>query len=198
VTIPHVTIPHALSGDTIARLLAYANQQQSRMKHAEVHGAEGDELDPAGRQALTLDDLGPLRDELEAYAQQWLPDVRDTLGVPPFDVAEMDLTLVAYGDGAFYGRHIDTYTGAAAAGEVPRQLTFVCYFFREPKAFTGGALRLFDLFGRESIDIEPEAGLMTAFSSWTPHEVLPASCPSGAFEDFRFAVNIWVHGRRRT
>ena len=189
-------MPHALSRDTVARLLAYAREQQARMVPAEVHTDEGDEVILSARQALALDDLGAMRGELEAYAEEWLPGVRDSLGVPPFDVGQIDLTLVAYGDGAFYGRHIDTYTGAAAAGEVPRQLTFVCYFFREPKAFTGGALRLFDLFGRESVDVEPEVGLMTAFSSWTAHEVLPVSCPSGAFDDFRFAVNIWVHGRR--
>jgi SM-20-related protein len=196
VRIPHVTIPHALSGDTVARLFDYAGAQQSRMKPAEVHGDHGDELDLSGRIALALNDLGPLREELEGYARGWIPSVRDALGVAPFQIEELDFTIVAYGDGAFYAQHIDTHTGAAAGGEVPRQLTFVCYFHRKPKGFTGGALRLFDLFGRESIDVEPEPGLMTAFSSWTPHEVMPVSCPSGAFEDYRFALNVWVHGRR--
>ena len=194
--IPHVIVPHALSGDTVARLFDYAVAQQSRMKPAEVHGDHGDELDLSGRSALALNELGPLRDELETCARRWIRDVRDALGVAPFQIEELDFTIVAYGDGAFYGRHIDTYTGASAEGEVPRQLTFVCYFHREPKGFTGGALRLFDLFGNESIDVEPEAGLMTAFSSWTPHEVLRVSCPSGAFEDCRFALNVWVHGVR--
>ena len=77
----------------------------------------------------------------------------------------------------------------------PRRVTFVCYVFREPKRFTGGELRLFDLFGRQHVDIEPESGLVVAFPSWCLHEVRRVSCPDCAFEDYRLGVNVWVEGR---
>jgi SM-20-related protein len=197
VSIPHLVRPNALSPETIARLLDYAIAQKARARAAQVHDAHGDEVDLSSRNALVIDDLGPLKQELETYVDRWLPEALESLGVAAFDVTQKDSTLVAYGDGAFYGQHIDTYTGAGAGGEAPRQITFVCYFFAEPKRFSGGALRLFDPLGGGSVDIEPDNGLMTAFASWTAHEVLPVSCPGCAYEDGRFAVNIWVHGRRR-
>ena len=195
-SIPHLLCRNALSGETIARLLDYARAHQMSARHAAVHDDHGDEVDTSARNALVIDDLGALTRELRGYVDRWLAEAREALGIPPFEISSIDTTLVAYGDGAFYGRHIDTFTGAAAGGEAPRQITFVCYFFKEPKRFSGGALRLFDLRGDDHIDIEPENGLMTAFSSWTPHEVLPVSCSDCAFDDGRFAVNVWVHGRR--
>jgi Rps23 Pro-64 3,4-dihydroxylase Tpa1-like proline 4-hydroxylase len=43
------------------------------------------------------------------------------------------------------------------------------------------------------VDIEPANDTLVFFPSWYPHEVLPVSCPSGRFEDSRFAINCWVH-----
>jgi Rps23 Pro-64 3,4-dihydroxylase Tpa1-like proline 4-hydroxylase len=42
------------------------------------------------------------------------------------------------------------------------------------------------------VDIEPTNDTLVFFPSWFPHEVLPVACPSGRFEDSRFAINCWV------
>ena len=59
--------------------------------------------------------------------------------------ADVELELVAHNDGAFYARHIDTATGEDS--NQVRVLSGVYYFHAKPKAFTGGALRLFAIRG---------------------------------------------------
>jgi Rps23 Pro-64 3,4-dihydroxylase Tpa1-like proline 4-hydroxylase len=64
-----------------------------------------------------------------------------------------------------------------------------------PKAFRGGALRLYaigDSGGRTFIDIEPVQNGLLVFPAWVPHEVMPVHCPSKRFIDLRFASNCWV------
>ena len=71
----------------------------------------------------------------------------------------------------------------------------VYYFHKEPKAFTGGQLRLYGLAGADSPDyeeIEPRLDRAVFFPSWFPHEVLPVRCSSDAFADGRFAMSCWV------
>ena len=70
----------------------------------------------------------------------------------------------------------------------------VYYFHRQPRCFTGGRLRLFDLGGERSIDIEPVHDSLLVFPSYARHEVETISCPDGAFADGRFAVNMWLCG----
>jgi Rps23 Pro-64 3,4-dihydroxylase Tpa1-like proline 4-hydroxylase len=74
----------------------------------------------------------------------------------------------------------------------------VYYFHAQPKAFSGGVLRLHSLAsgkgdGGEHVDVEPVNDTLVFFPSWYPHEVLPVTCDSSRFEDSRFAINFWVH-----
>jgi Rps23 Pro-64 3,4-dihydroxylase Tpa1-like proline 4-hydroxylase len=106
---------------------------------------------------------------------------------------EMELT--AHNDGAFFGKHIDTFTGA---GGLPaqRMVTCVYYFFAQPKRFSGGALRLYPLLDASDsarfLDIEPVNDGLICFPSFAPHAVQPIACPSGSFVDSRFAINNWI------
>ena len=104
------------------------------------------------------------------------------------------MEIVAHGDGAFYRPHTDTYTGDEYTPGGRRRLTMVYYFHRQPRCFTGGRLRIFDLGGGQSIDIEPVHDSLLVFPSYARHEVETISCPDGAFADGRFAVNIWLCG----
>ena len=104
---------------------------------------------------------------------------------------------MAHNDGAFYKRHIDTQT--ASERDAIRVLSGVYYFHAEPKAFTGGALRLYaigDPDKKTFVDIEPAHDSLLAFPSWAPHEVRPISCPSKRFTDSRFAINCWMYRER--
>ena len=127
-----------------------------------------------------------------------LPSGSSCRGPPP---SSLEFELNAYGDGGFFGRHIDISTGrdrvplGAKPGE-DRVITAVYYFHAEPKGFTGGALRLFR-FGSDggangdSAAYEPLQNSILAFPSWASHDVEPVSCASGRFADYRFALNCW-------
>ena len=179
--------------DMVARLLDYAQSQEGSF---EPTGLRGDRTDPEIRVSQGLYDLGPLQKELEQRLLRLTPELIERLHVSPFEASELELQLIAHGDGAFYKRHIDTFT-RDREGDLPqRMLSGVYYFNAEPKSFSGGALRLYAFGGSETsgpyADIQPECNSLLVFPSWAPHEVLPVSCPSGRFMDSRFAINCWI------
>jgi len=109
-----------------------------------------------------------------------------------------EIELVAHGDGGFYHRHIDTFTGSGRSRSGDRVVSCVYYFHSRPKQFAGGELRLYPLPTRvapapEPIDVAPEHDTLVAFSSWMPHEVMPTVCPTKQFKDYRFSINCWVY-----
>ena len=127
----------------------------------------------------------------------WFPLIAQALGEPLFPLQQIESQLTASNDGDFYRSHLDT-DGRTVDG---RTITCVYYFFREPKAFTGGGLRFYDtieergqILQAESLqEIEPVSNRLIAFTSRTFHELRPIRCPSKDFEDSRFAVTTWLH-----
>lgn len=172
-----------------------------RFKSATVRRDGRERIDKEHRIAATYEEFGSLKPWIRARFAEALPDLMKEVGVAGTPPASIELQIAAHGDGAFYGRHIDNSVGhsrAALADEPDRILSAVYYFHFEPKAFSGGELRLYGLGGAEDgpaepgfIDIEPVQNSFVAFHSWVPHEVRPVSCPSGRFRDFRFAINCW-------
>ena len=193
--IPYVLFTNAMGEDFADRLLRYAVEHRDIGEEGRIRDAAtpAGRIDRANRNVLVLPLLGELRAELEAGVEGRLADVRAKLGIPLFERGPTQVSMVAYADGAFYRKHLDT-TLKPRPGQATRQITFVYYFHREPKAFSSGALRLYDPLRRESLDLEPRRDAFVAFPSWTAHEVLPVAC-RGAFADGRFAVNVWVTGR---
>jgi Rps23 Pro-64 3,4-dihydroxylase Tpa1-like proline 4-hydroxylase len=125
------------------------------------------------------------------------PELARGLGVAAFEVEQIQLSLIAYNDGDFYRAHVDTEpsrdrTDIDRIGD--RVLSAVYYFHREPKAYSGGALRLhaFNPASDRIEDVAPEQNSLVAFASFARHEVRPVICPSRCFEDSRFAINCWV------
>jgi SM-20-related protein len=163
-------------------------------------------IDPKARVSERLGELGPARAILCARLDQMLPELLAASGSRPFIPDYVELELAAHGDGAFFRRHSDLPFGAARAavgGEgkggdrFDRLVSAVYYFHREPKGFSGGALRLHRFGGdgggpEDCVDIEPVQNSLVVFPSWALHEVRPVSCPSCRFEDYRFAINIWL------
>ncbi|KAM3100557.1 2OG-Fe(II) oxygenase [Phormidesmis sp. 146-35] len=122
-----------------------------------------------------------------------LPQVMLQLGLN-FAIAEIEIQLTAHNDGHYYKIHNDSGSPDAAT----RLLSYVYYFHRQPKAFSGGELRLYDStmeYGDQSSDfctIEPQDDRIIFFPSDCLHEVMPVVCPSRAFADGRFTLNGWV------
>ncbi len=125
-----------------------------------------------------------------------LPSILTQLNIAPFSVSQVEMQLTAHNDGCFYKIHNDS--GSPETNT--RILTYVYYFYKEPKNFSGGNLRLYAtewqngyaLNEREFIDIEPHNNSIVFFDSRCKHEVMPVSCPSRRFEDGRFTLNGWL------
>lgn len=166
-----------------------------------------DKLDPNTRVSMTTRKLGPLRERLEQRMLEVLPTLEEGVGSKP-GTTFVELELAAHGDGAHYARHVDIFYGEDREpdGDSPdRVLSAVYYFHREPKGFSGGALRLYRFNVRPSspaagpddyVEIEPLHNRLIAFVPWATHEVRPIRCPSAKFEDYRFALNCWFCRKR--
>ena len=192
--LPHRVLPGWLGEAEAARLLAYALATEARFAPTKLADHGTGRLDSVVRQSAVLKDLGAFADPLLKKAlalQAVLETALDMAHTPP---NSMQIEMVAHGDGAFYRPHTDTFTGDEYTPGGRRRMTMVYYLHRQPRRFTGGRLRMFDLAGAETIEIEPVHDSLLVFPSAARHEVETVSCPDGTFADGRFSVNIWLCG----
>ncbi|MEG4419368.1 2OG-Fe(II) oxygenase [Microcoleus sp. LAD1_D5] len=125
-----------------------------------------------------------------------LPDVLQKLNIPSFPLGEIEAQLTMHNDNNFYKLHNDSGSPDTAS----RFFTYVYYFYREPKAFSGGELQIYDskiennfyVAAETFRTVEPRNNSIVFFLSRYMHEVLRVSCPSKAFADSRFTINGWV------
>ena len=124
-------------------------------------------------------------------------DAVSFLRIQAIVVGAVEAQVTASIDGSFFGVHTD-----ADYDKVPkRYLTYVYYFNRPPKEFTGGELRIYDDLLRNNklarADtfqvIEPLHNRLVLFWARVMHEVMPVRVPSRRFGDARFTVNGWVN-----
>ncbi|MEO1185168.1 MAG: 2OG-Fe(II) oxygenase, partial [Cyanobacteria bacterium J06636_27] len=116
--------------------------------------------------------------------------------IPEFSVSHVEMQMTAHNDGAFYKAHTD----AGSEKTKTRELTYVYYFYQEPKQFSGGELKIYDteVQGKKVIQkensqvIEPRNNSIVFFNSRCKHEVLPISCSSNEFKASRFTLNGWL------
>jgi Rps23 Pro-64 3,4-dihydroxylase Tpa1-like proline 4-hydroxylase len=127
-----------------------------------------------------------------------MPEVIPKLKMPPFTVGRVECQVTASTDGSYFRPHTDAGKGAIDA---TRKLTYVYYFNREPKAFHGGELRVYDdefengkFSSTDTFQlVEPRNNSIVFFNAAIMHEVTPVQVPSKEFADSRFTVNGWIH-----
>jgi Rps23 Pro-64 3,4-dihydroxylase Tpa1-like proline 4-hydroxylase len=187
---PVLIVEDFVGGAAAADLLQYAVAHETDFQQAKValgHEGRVDESLRISRVNSAMDSTMPL---LETAIRKTVDAALPTLGLVNVDSYFLETQLTWCGDGGFFGKHCDTLSGRLSR----RVLTMVYYFHREPKAFTGGQLRLHELGASGSYqEIEPRFDRAVFFPSWFPHEVRPVQCNSGAFPDGRFAMSCWVH-----
>lgn len=194
---PYLVLRDFLPEETVAGLIDFALAHEADFAPTGVRPNKDGAIRPSVRLSLGTRDLGPFRPILEKKVLEQVPGVVSTLGATPIESPKLELQLVAHNDGAFYKRHIDTQT--ASDRHAIRMVSGVYYFHVQPRAFSGGALRLHAIGvpdQRAFVDIEPTHNSLLVFPSWAPHEVMPIACPSKRFADSRFAVNCWVYRTR--
>lgn len=151
------------------------------------------------RRSLVLHSFPKFRELIVHRIKEVFPDVLNKLSIPVFSIAEIESQLTAHNDNNFYKIHNDNGSPDTAT----RVLTYVYYFYREPKGFTEGKLIIYDsqIQGKHYVKaetfktIEPTNNSIIFFLSRYMHEVLPVTCPSQDFADSRFTINGWI---RRT
>lgn len=181
-----------LDADLSNELLDYAIQNEARYQEGSVFLAGEKAVNHTYRKTSVLYDLGNFDAPLRAAALAVKPELEATFGMPSFSAGSVELELAAHSDGAHFDRHVDTFV-VHNQGSSKRVFTLVLYLNREPKAFTGGELRMYAIGSSHTKDIEPLHNRLVAFPSIAGHSVQRIDCPSGKFADQRFAVNIWIH-----
>ncbi len=152
--------------------------------------------DEAYRQSQVLHHFPKFANLAVERVRQLVPQAVSILNLEEFPIGQIEAQLTAHNHGNFYRIHNDNGSPDTA----DRVLTYVYYFFRQPKSFQGGELRIYD--GRvenqtyvpaDSFqDLEIIDNSIIFFPSHYLHEVLPIHCPSRHFADGRFTINGWV------
>lgn len=148
------------------------------------------------RRSMTLYSFPEFSTLITKRIKAILPDVFRKLKLPSFPISEIETQLTSHNDGNYYKIHNDNGSSDTAT----REFTYVYYFYREPKPFSGGELIIYDskiennfYVNADSFQtVEPRNNSIVFFLSRYLHEVLPVSCPSQAFADSRFTINGWV------
>lgn len=191
----YLVIDDFLSPEMAGELLAHAIGSEADFRPTEIMRPTEGYVNPDFRQSLICDSgLGPLKQPFRAALQSRSDEFLAAVGIPRFDIAKIEVQLIAHGDNHFYNAHIDTHRGPGHVIERDyRVLTCVYYFHRHPKGFSGGELALHALGDSDEIAlVEPVDNRLVVFPSFVRHEVRRTQCPSRAFGDSRFAINCWL------
>jgi Rps23 Pro-64 3,4-dihydroxylase Tpa1-like proline 4-hydroxylase len=189
---PVVIADDFMGGAKAEWLLRYAIANESGFQASKVALRHEGILDESRRVSL-VSDVNAVMPSIEPVIRKAVDDAMPKLGLVNVDSYLLEPELAWSGDGGFFKMHVDTLRYRASH----RVMTMVYYFHKQPKAFTGGQLRLYGLGAEADIDacqeIEPRSDRAVFFPSWFPHEVRPVRCDTGAFADGRFAITCWVH-----
>ncbi len=193
-----VVLEEFLSPAELNDLLSYTLAHQEHFVVSEVISPgvnRGSAADFEYRRSHVLMDLGVHQERLMNRIHSTLPWVLPRLDIEPFPVSRIDAQITSSQDGDFFRWHSDNGQDEVAA----RQVTFVYFFHREPKAFEGGELHIQGSSCNSATHqptnyhtIVPEQNQLVLFDSSLTHEIAPVKCLSGKFADSRFTVNGWL------
>ena len=190
---PIVQIDDFLTDAELARLMEVTLWAEPRFKPSPLSSYRAD---PDHRQSLMIAAPYKVSELMLGKIRAIMPEVMEQLRIGAFTVGKIDCQITANVDGSYFKAHTD----AGHDGPIKRVLTYVYYFNRDPKAFTGGELRIYDdelrngkFVATESFQIvEPRNNSIVFFNAALMHEIMPVVVPSKQFSDARFTVNGWV------
>lgn len=192
-----VVLDEFLAPAELNELTQYVLQHESEFRVSEVisPGVPGGSVDYDQRRSRVLMDPGKHGTVLTDRLLVALPRLLDQLAVEQFAISRIEAQITASNQGDYFRWHTDNGAEMIAS----RQVTFVYFFHREPKAFRGGELRIYEAAPHRgsqaaSFDsIVPEQNQLVVFRSSLAHEITPVECPTAALADSRFTVNGWLH-----
>jgi Rps23 Pro-64 3,4-dihydroxylase Tpa1-like proline 4-hydroxylase len=178
-------------GTAARELLALVEREQAKFIDSTVSTNDADY-----RRSKVLHDAPGVHALFRKRMLELAPRLMAELQIPRFDIGDIEVQVTAHGDGNYFKLHNDSGSPDTAT----RALTYVYYFYNQPKAFSGGELRIYDTIvkdgfyqcGPHAADIDPKDNSVIFFAPHMHHEVLKVRVPSGEFRDGRFTVNGWV------
>ncbi len=195
----YVVLDEFLAPEELDELIQYTLASEGEFKISEViaPGVTASMVDFDHRRSQVLFNLGRHHSLIVERIQSYLPRILEQLGHAAFPISQVEAQITASNDGDFFRLHNDNAQDPLRM----REITFVYFFHREPKAFRGGELRIYDSEshngGYAAADshktIVPEQNQIVFFPSFQMHEVRPIDCPSRAFAESRFTLNGWLH-----
>ena len=199
-----VIINNFLPEADLAALLVYTLEHEAEFHPSQVLAGEHKEdafnVKSSVRRSLIMTTIEQrYKDMIKSRIDTVLPDVLYELGMDSFPSNKGEYQLTASNDGEFFRVHSDRGSGSFYTEH--RVLTYVYYFYHEPKAFTGGDLRVYDTIAVDGHQIaalkfktvKPLQNRIVFFPSILQHEVQRVDCPSQQFADSRFTFNGWLH-----
>jgi SM-20-related protein len=195
---PVVIFDEFLAAQEWRSLLEFTLAREPQFTQTQVIGGDGDgRMDLDYRRSRVLFDLESFHGMFAERLMTFMPQILAGLGIHSFDVSQLEIQLTGTNNSEFFRMHTDN-----DAPQVARRLiTFVYFFYREPRGFSGGELRIHDSYRSEDKTLAsgpyrivyPQQNQIVFFYSGTLHEILPVGCPTGQFADSRFTVNGWFH-----
>jgi len=191
---PYIRIPNFLTEEENQAILDYALRKESDYQASQVATKLEDY-----RQSRVLMRLEDLDVDFDGRIREIVPDALNYFHLPLPSTTKLETQLSTHSDGGYYRIHNDN----GSPDTVTRMLTYVYYFHRQPIAFKGGQLRLYDSrvesgrwrHAETFVELNPENNMLVLFPSRVLHEVLPTYCSSDAFADGRFTLNGWVRNQ---
>ena len=195
--VPFVRMTDFFPRERCDDLLALVTAEQERFVPARIGGGE---VDPDLRHALVADPR--IRREVRAWFVPRLRGVVEAVlaRLPVHDLGayRVELDVTAHPDGHFYKAHRDW----GEEHSPHRRISYVWYFYREPRRFSGGDLLLHDTdrqAGHYSAGVftrlAPLHNSIVFFPSDCYHQITPVRGVGDDFGDGRFTVNGWLRAQ---
>ena len=181
--------------EELEALFDYAVRHEREFAASQVFNPEGNR--PAYRRSRVSLNTGWFHDMIAQRMAFYFPRILRALDRPYFDVTRVESQLTASNDGDYFRFHNDN----SQANWPSREITYVYFFHREPRPFSGGELVLYDSREEGGVSapiavrkrLTPELNTIVFFDSSALHEVTLVRCPSQRFADSRFTLNGWLH-----
>lgn len=190
---PFVRIQNFLPQCQRNRLFSLAVENQNEFKPLKVYipmeeGPVVGKYDSKFRHQVGLERSAEVEDIIKPRILEILPVILPRLQVKPFPIGDIVTQLSLCHNGHFGQVHRDDMDGRT-------KVSLAYYFHKQPKAFSGGDLLLYDTdlerrsFNRGKFtQIKPDDNTLTLYPSGYYHQITRVNCPTDAFDEGRFAI----------